>query len=57
MISREAVERTIKGYKMGGSASHYIVEALERILFHQDEIDEEKEKQHNKIINDIGYDL
>jgi len=54
MITKEAIRRTVEELDKRPSLYGMIGPALELILKNQDDIDEEKEKQHNEIINEIG---
>lgn len=56
MITPEAIRRTIKQIeRRNGLVSWKDVTAILRsIMNNQDDLDEEHEKQHNEIINEIG---
>jgi phytoene dehydrogenase-like protein len=56
MITAEALRRTIKDLRRDKYAPQYanICRALNLLLKHQCDIEEQHEKQHSQIINEIG---
>jgi hypothetical protein len=55
MITEQAIQRTIKQLeKKMRWKNHFLLEMLKLILKNQGDIDEEEEKRHSEIINEIG---